>query len=151
MINRPMQPLILNLRPESFDRFNKFFVPSALVFAVATIILGFMDESGIRWTSVVMGLVIIVQAIINWRNVRSLISTWDEWGIRGRITPGKPASIAWKDVASIEASMFALDLHLKNQSTVHVDLSCTTFQQHKDLKPRILNLARAQGVEVKGA
>jgi hypothetical protein len=148
---RTMQPLILNLRPESFQRFNKFFVPSAIVVALANIILAFHDQNHVNWFSVIAGLAIIIQAVVRWHTVKSMSSTWDDWGIRGRIAPGQPVSIPWKDIASIDAGMFALDLHLTNQSTIHVDLSFATYQQHRDLKPRIVELARSKGTEVKGA
>ena len=70
-----MEPINLNLRPEPLRAFNKFFVPSAFVFGIASIILAFIDTNHIGWITLLAGLVIIVQAIVNWHSQKPVTIT----------------------------------------------------------------------------
>jgi hypothetical protein len=149
--NGAMEPITFNLRPEPLRAFNKFFIPSAIVFGIASIILAFKEANHIRWITLLAGLVIIVQAIVNWHTQKPVTITWDDSGFRGSIAPGKLIAIQWGEVSAIDARMFALEIHLRNKTTVHVDLSQTTYQQHKEIKPLVLDLARTKGVDVRVA
>jgi len=88
-----MEPINLNLRPEPLRAFNKFFIPSAFVFGIASIILAFSDTNHIGWITLLAGLVIIVQAIVNWHSQKPVTITWDDSGIRGSIAPGKRIAV----------------------------------------------------------
>jgi hypothetical protein len=144
-----MNTITLDLRAESLHRFNRFFVPSAVVFACASIVLAFKDGSHGKWLTLITGVLIVVQAIIAWRSHKPLTTYWDTAGIRGSVAPGKAIAIAWSEVSAVDAGMFVLVIHLKNQTTVPVDLSQITYKQHKEIKPLILELARTKGVEVR--
>ena len=93
----------------------------------------------------------MVQAIIAWRSHAPLATLWDESGIHGSIAPGKEISIEWSEVSAIVARMYTLEIHLRNRTSVPVDLSQLTYKQQTELKPRILNLARVNGVKVRAA
>jgi hypothetical protein len=146
-----MQPLSVNLRPESFLRFNRYFIPSAIVFGIAAIIIAVGSQEHHVWISVVTGALIVVQAVLNWWSSRPIVSTWDDAGIHGEIGLRKSISVVWSQVSRIDANMFALTLCMKDERAIHVDLSSMTYAQHKELIPRLLEIARSKGVEVRAA
>jgi len=147
-----MEPLVLNLRPESFSRkFDVFYAPSAGIVGLAMIVLAILDKHRLGWITMVAGATMIIQAIVTWRGHKAVATTWDSSGIRGDVSHGKTIAIRWNEIADITASTYALDIHLHDHTTVIVDLSQATYQQHKELKPRLLDLARTNGVDVRVA
>lgn len=144
-----MVSIKLNLRSKDFRKFDWFFLPSALIVGVAMIVLAFRQGERTGWISVLAGVLLILQAIVNWRNHRPLLSTWDDAGIHGMVGIGKRISVRWDEVSEIEASAYILRIHLKDRSTIEIDFSRLTYRQHSELKPKVLELAQSKGVRVR--
>ena len=94
-----MQPISVNLRPESFKRFNRYFAPSAIIFGIVTIIVAIGSWEHAAWINAATGTLIIVQAVVNWRSNRPLVSTWDDAGIHGRVNPGMKSQFFGRTLA----------------------------------------------------
>ena len=146
-----MQRLSVNLRPESFARFNRYFIPSAIVFGIAAIIIAVGSQEHHLWISVVTGALIVVQAVVNWWSSRPIVSTWDDAGIHGHIGVRKRILVGWNQVSRIDANTFSMKLYMKDDNVIHIDLSSMTYTQHKELIPRLIEMARSKGVEVRAA
>lgn len=143
-----MDPLSLNLRPESFTRFHRYFIPSAIVFGMVSIIVAVGAKEPRAWIGAATGVLLVVQSIVNWRSSRPIASTWDDNGIHGDVGTGRDISLGWNEIARMDVTMFTLLLHIKDGRTISVDLANVTYAQHKELIPRLLDAARSQGVEV---
>ncbi|MDZ7370511.1 MAG: hypothetical protein ONB12_04990 [candidate division KSB1 bacterium] len=146
-----MASVQVNLRSEGFRKFDWFFLPLGLIVGAAMIILAVRHWERTGWISVLAGVLLIVQAMVNWRNHRPLRSTWDDTGIRGMVGPGKRISVRWDEVKEIEASPYVFRIHLKDRSSIEIDFSQLTHRQYCELKPRLLELAQSKGVRVRAA
>lgn len=144
-----METLTLNLRPESFTRFNRYFIPSAIVFGIVSIIVAVGEKEHRGWIGAASGALIVIPSVVNWRSNRPIVSTWDDNGIHGDIGNGGDTSLGWDDIVSIDATTFTLLLHTKDANTISIDLASVTYAQHRELIPRLLEAARSKGVEVR--
>jgi hypothetical protein len=96
-------------------------------------------------------ILLLGQVAANWSNTRQLRVTFDASGVTGEIRPRTRIAIAWDQIAQIDVHMFALDIRTKHGRTEHIDLSEITYEQQKSIKPRIIELAKSNGIEIRAA
>ena len=106
-------------------------------------------DNAFRYPNLVLGLVILVVGLIYPRIVKPKVVTFDDSGItQSRTRHGNP-TIAWNQIAYIEASTLNFRIYTKDSELFTIDLGNLTFEQHRTLKPKIIDFAHSKSVDVR--
>jgi len=97
------------------------------------------------------GAILVVAFLMGPRFSRACVITLDDRGIRGRISYSSEIDLLWEDVALAEIKMFGLILETKGDGTIHIDLANLTYDQHKHVKPKLIDILGARGLLKKSA
>lgn len=145
-----MEQITLDLQPEPATPRMRLLQRGlfALIGAV-NVVQGIIQESGFRYVNLVIGIVAILFAFFYRRIYPPKVFTFDDDGLEGPI--GQPDNIRfrWTDISHIEAKMFMLTVFTKTGTERKIYLGNITFQQHKHMKPKILELAKSKGVDIR--
>jgi hypothetical protein len=145
-----MEPIILYLdsggsSPRRMRLFSILYGFLGLSFLVqATLAHGVL-----KYVLFVFALAWIVITLIYPRLYKGKVMTFDGSGVAWlHPTPQNP-TLAWDQIAYIEASSLTFRIHTKDLKLFTVDLANLTYEQHRTVKPQILDLARSKGVDVR--
>ena len=97
------------------------------------------------------GVVLVVVFLLAPRFSRACAITLDDRGIRGRISYSREIDLVWEDLMHAEIMMFALILKTKTGKTLHIDFGNFTYEQHKHVKPKLIELLGEKGLLKKSA
>jgi hypothetical protein len=129
--------------PQSFMRIQ-------IVLAIMFIIQGLAYSGKSFWWfpyfSITYGVVLLAVMIAFPRFHRDYSVTVDERGIRGRTGFTKEINLPWDDVTYADIMMFAFILKTKGGETIHIDLGNLTYDQHKLVKPRLIDILGSKGL-----
>jgi hypothetical protein len=108
----------------------------------------FYQQNVLRYVDIAFGVLLIAGGFYFWKLYKPKIVTFDDTGIEGKIGLQTNIGIEWSKVSKLEVSLYSISI-LTNTGEKHViDASNITFQQHQEIKPKILELAKSKGVEV---
>ena len=96
--------------------------------------------------AIAYGLALMLAMIILPRLTRQYSITIDDRGIRGRISYSSLIDVPWEDLARAEIKMFALILRTKDKQIYHIDFGELTYDQHKAVKPVLMDALRSGGL-----
>lgn len=145
-----MEPITLDLQPEPANpKMRMMQRVIFLLFGIMNIIQGIISESNFRYINLVCGIVVVILALNYRRIYKPKVFTFDEEGVEGPIDKPKRTRDRWTDIAYIRAKMFSLNIVTRAGEERTLYLGNLTFAQHHEIKPRILQLAKSKGVEVR--
>ncbi|MBN1397908.1 MAG: hypothetical protein JXA06_07745 [Bacteroidetes bacterium] len=144
-----MEPIILNLRPVQWPTFKRCFITVVILFIITSIILMSFSIIPVDLFYITTIILLTGQAVINWQSMKFVELVFDEKGITGMVNPGKKISLQWEQIAGIDIRTLAMDIKTRDGQTEHIDLGEISYEQHKSVKPRIIDLAVTKGIDVK--
>jgi hypothetical protein len=144
-----MEPISLNLLADSSPRMLFLHRGSYILLGALNIIQGFLLDGKFGYFIMGGGAIFLFGGIF----YNLLFSTkpiiFDENGVEGPVG-GKPGvRIGWSEISRIEETMFSLTIVTTAGDSRTIDLSGITYAQHKELKPKIIQLAISKGIEVR--
>ena len=147
-----MEELDLDIQPE-FSNPNRSITHRILTGLLGglNIILGFGIQSDLRFISLGGGIVAIAYALFYHRIYKSSVYSFTEQGIQGPLTSRRVRTIPWGDISHVASSMFQMVVSTKAGSQYTINLENLTFRQHQELKPKVLELVKSKGIEVREA
>jgi len=146
-----MDSITLDLRPGYPRTFHKWFGVIVIVYSLTVAALMLTSVIRENLPLIFTTILLLGQVVANWPNTRPLRVTFDASGISGQIGHRKGIAIGWEQIAWIDVHMFAMDIRAKDGHTDHIDLGEITYEQQKTIKPRIVDLAKSKGIEVRAA
>jgi len=97
------------------------------------------------------GVILVMVFLLAPRFSRTCAITLDDRGIKGRISYSKEIDLLWENLALAEIKMYGLILKTKTGETLHLDLGNFTYDQHKHIKPKLIEILGARGLLKKSA
>lgn len=140
-----MANIILELEPQNKSLLFRGWM---ILIGIINILQSFYHQNELRYFDLTFGVILIAGGFYYWKLYQSKAVIFDEIGIKGKIKRGMVIELQWNEVSKLEASLFAILMHTKSGQKYELDLSNITFQQHKDVKPKILELAKSKNVEI---
>lgn len=122
---------------------------SQIVLGIIFIVEGLATTGKLSWFRPFLigyGVCLVVVFVLGPRFSRVCAITFDDRGIRGRISYSNEIDLLWENVASAEMKMFALILMTKDGHSIPVDFSEWTIEQHKSVKPKLIALLRSKNL-----
>ncbi len=104
-----------------------------------------------RYFDLVFGFALVAGGFYYWKFYTPRCITFDEAGSRGKIGIRTHVRLLWDEISKVGSSLYSITIRTKSGETLSIDLSAITFQQHKEVKPRILELARSKGMDAAGS
>ena len=146
------EPIILHLDSEgaSAGRMRIQWTLFLLV-GLLNLVQAFIVDNDFHLINLFAGIFFIVFALLFPIMVRPKSATFDDKGISWRVGRRRSVSLTWDQIASIDASILTFRIHAKDGKQFELDLGGLTFEEHSKLKPKVLELARGKGIEVKSA
>ena len=108
-----------------------------------------LAHDAFRYVMLVLALTWILIALNYPRLFKAKTMTIDRSGIAWSRTKPRSLKITWDQIAYMEASTLEFRIRTKDSKLVTINLGSLTFEQHRTLKPQIIELARSKGVEVR--
>jgi len=145
-----MKRITLDVQPEPANPRAQF--TQRAIFAmigVTNLVQALMKDNDFRYVNLIVGLGTVLFAIFYRRFNRPKVFTFDDDGIEGPLGARNPVKMKWNDIARIEGSVFRLTVLSKSGDRSDINLGNITYDQHKQIKPLILELAQSHGVEVR--
>jgi len=133
---------------------GKWFRLSQIALGILFMVQGLATMGKLSWFSPFIfcyGVVLVVAFLIGPRFSRSCTITLDDRGIRGRISYSREIDLVWEDLMHADIMMFALVFKTKGGETIHIDLANLTYDQHKHIKPKLIEILGAKGLLKKSA
>ncbi|MBI3586407.1 MAG: hypothetical protein HY088_04685 [Ignavibacteriales bacterium] len=147
-----MEQITLDLQPEPATQRMRLVQRTLFVLmGVGNIVQGIMHDNNFRYFNFIIGISVVVIALNYRRIFKPKLFTFDEDGFEGPIGRSDSTRLHWGDISHIEAKMFTLKIFPKSGGERNIYLGNITFNQHKQIKPKILELAQSKGVEVRAA
>lgn len=145
-----MEQITLDLQPEpSTPRMRIVQRVLFLLIGISNIVQGIISDNGFRFVNLVFGAGVIVVTLLYRKIFKPKIFTFDEDGLDGPVNATENVRVRWADIYRIEASMFGMKLCTKTRGDYKIYLGNLTYTQLKQIKPKILQLANAKGVDVR--
>jgi hypothetical protein len=95
------------------------------------------------------GMLLLLAAIFYRRIHRPSVYAFGDEGIEGPVGTPKSRLIKWSDIAFFETKRFSFAIVTSSGDRIQLDLSNITYDQHKQIKPRIVELVKSKGVDVR--
>ncbi len=145
-----MKHITLDLQPRPMSPTMRF-IQQGFFFLLGVMILvqGIVIESDFRYVNLTFGSIAILFALFYRRVFPPKVFTFDDEGFEGPIGIFNTRRYRWEEISHINATMFLLEVVLKPGTTVEINLENITYQQHKQIKPMILELAKTKGVDLR--
>jgi hypothetical protein len=145
-----MEPIILVLDPEGSAP-RRLWIQGILfaLLGLSNLVQAFLFDNHFRLVNFVVGIVFISYGIVYPMMFRPKLATFDERGLTWSVKRKRNLSLTWNQIAYIEAPTLHFHIHTKNSEQFTIELGNLTYEQHKTLKPRIIDLARSHGVDVR--
>ena len=128
---------------------GKWFRVTQIALGVLFMIQGLGMNDKMPWFSPFIfsyGAILVVAFLVGPRFSRACAITLDDRGIRGRISYSNEIDLLWENLALAEIKMYALILKTKAGETIHIDLANLTYDQHKHIKPKLIDILGARGL-----
>ena len=109
---------------------------------------GLLVQNDSRYFNVVFGLLLVAVGCYYWLIYKPKLVSFDENGIAGKIRRGVFLDLKWDQISKLEGATFEINVYTKQGHKYEIDLSNITFREHKELKPKIFELARSKQIEV---
>jgi hypothetical protein len=107
------------------------------------------DESWFRYASLAMGIAAVSLAVFSLRHPRQPFIRFDRTGITARLPAGLMTHIPWKDVDHLRFSTYTFVVVKKDKRELTVDLGWIAYHTHRSIKPRMMELAKSHGIDVR--
>jgi hypothetical protein len=145
-----MEPIILHLDSEgaSAGRMRIQWTLFLLV-GLLNLVQAFIVDNDFHLINLFAGIFFIVFALLFPILAKPKLSIFDGNGMSWRVTRRRAVTLTWNQIAYIEASILLFRIHTKDGNQFELDLGGLTFEEHSKLKPKIIELAKAKGIEVK--
>ena len=145
-----MEQITLDLQPDPASPRARLIQRMLFgLLGVINLVQGVLNENSFRYFNLIFGVLVIVFALNYRRIYKPNVYTFDEEGVEGPIGRSDNKKFRWTDVSYLVAKMFTLKIFMKSGIEYNIYLGNITFQQHKQIKPKILELAQSNGVEVR--
>jgi hypothetical protein len=134
---------------QKFTFGTRLFINTQVACAVIFIAQGVAHPDSSLWFSwfaMVYGIGLLFTMTVLPRLHKDYSVKIDDAGIRGRLGYSRRIDLPWGDLAHADIKMFALILTTKRGETVHIGLDDLTYDQHKLVKPRLLEILGAKGL-----
>jgi hypothetical protein len=144
-----MESITLYLQPEQTPKTQMVQRGIIVVSGIFYLIIGISKGDWVGYMYSIVGGAALVIALTAPRMFRPRSFTFDEHGFAG--PEGRPwkKQYQWNEISRIEEQMFLWTFITKSGRRRTMNLGNLTFEQHRVVKPKILDLARSQGVEVR--
>ena len=143
-----MPNIILELEPQTKASLSRAWM---IPVGIANLAQGFLMQSEWRYFNIGFGILLIAGGFYYWKLYKPKIVIFDEIGVEGKIKSGTILELKWEELSRLEATIYEIILHTKTGQKYVIDLSNLTFQQHKEIKPKIFELAKLKQIEVVAA
>ncbi len=133
---------------------GKWFRLTQIALGILFMVQGLATMGKLSWFSPFIfgyGVILVVAFLLGPRFSRACAITLDDRGVRGRISYSHEIDLLWEDLMHAEIMMFALILKTKGGETIHIDLGNFTYDQHKHVKPKLIDILGARGLLKKSA
>jgi hypothetical protein len=133
---------------------GKWFRLSQVALGILFMVQGLATLGKLSWFSPFIfsyGFVLVVAFLVGPRFSKACTITLDDRGIRGRISYSREIDLAWEDVMHADIMMYALIFRTKGGETIHIDLGNLTYDQHKHIKPKLIEILGPRGLLKKTA
>lgn len=122
-----------------------------MLLGILLMFLAFASESKFwvfPYVSFIGGLVLVIAMILYPKFTKPLYVSYDDSGLRGRISPFKEIEVQWNQISDVDVSMFLIILKLKTGEEHKLKLDGLTFEQHRSDKPKLVEFMRSKGVSI---
>jgi hypothetical protein len=133
---------------------GKWFRVTQVALGVLFMAMGLATMGKMFWFSPLIfgyGVILVVAFLLGPRFSRTCAITLDDRGIKGRISYSQEIDFLWEDLALAEIKMYALILKTVKGGTIYIELGDFTYVQHKDAKPRLIDILGTKGLLKKPA
>ena len=145
-----MEPIILYLDSEgSSPRRMRLFSILYGLLGLSFLVQATLVHGAFKYVLSVFAVGWIVIAFVYPRLFKGKAITFDDSGISWSPTVPQNSKVPWDQIAYIEGSILTFRIQTKDSKHFNVDLGNLTYEQHRTLKPQILDLARSHGVNVR--
>ncbi len=151
-VKEAQEQITLDLQPEPSTPTMRLFQRVLLaLMGLTNLIQGILQHTNFRYVNLVVGVVAIFFAFYYRRIYPPKVFMFDNDGFEGPL--GRPDNIRlrWTDVTHIKEQMFTLTLFTKSGTEREIYLGNITFKQRKQIKPKIIDLARSKGIEIRAS
>lgn len=147
-----MEKITIDLQPQPATSSRRIIQRILFgLIGVFSLVQGILQNNSFMYFNIVFGVGIIIFALFYRRIYRPKVFTFDENFIEGPIGSSKNKKVNWADVSQLDAKIFTLKLFMKSGEESKIYLGNITFQELREIKPRILEFAKSKGVEVRAA
>ena len=122
-----------------------------MLIGIVNVLQSFFHQNELRYFDLAFGVFLIVAGLYYWKLYQPRAVTFDDIGISGKLKLGTTINLKWEDVSKMESSLYLIFLFTKAGEIHAIDLTNLTFQQHKEIKPKIIELAKSKGIDVVAA
>lgn len=143
-----MENIVLDVNPQPSKRGKMVQRILFLIMGLGNIYQGFSMPNWFRYMNLSFGVVCILFALYLHRLYRSKEYLFTSEGIEGPKDSNNSVKIGWSEISLVEMKMYSMRIFLKGGKTYKLNLSNLTFEQHKNIKPKIEELIKAKGIEV---
>ena len=140
-----MKSILLELEPSNKSAFSRGWM---MLVGIVNVLQSFFQQNELRYIDLAFGIVLMVGGFYYWKLYELKTVAFDEVGIKGKLRFRTTIDIKWDDVSRFELAIYAISLITKSGQKYEIDLSNITYQQHKEIKPQIVELAKSKGIEV---
>ena len=140
-----MKSILLELEPSNKSAFSRGWM---MLVGIVNVLQSFFQQNELRYIDLAFGIVLMVSGFYYWKLYEFKTVAFDEVGIKGKLRFRTTIDIKWDDVSRFELAIYAISLITKSGQKYEIDLSNITYQQHKEIKPQIVELAKSKGIEV---
>ncbi len=140
-----MKSILLELEPSNKSAFSRGWM---MLVGIVNVLQSFFQQNELRYIDLAFGIVLMVGGFYYWKLYEFKTVAFDEVGIKGKLRFRTTIDIKWDDVSRFELAIYAISLITKSGQKYEIDLSNITYQQHKEIKPQIVELAKSKGIEV---
>ena len=143
-----MTGLTIPLRPRTAYG-PEWFRVTQMICGIIFIAQGIVYSGTSYWLprfAIAYGLALMLAMIVLPLLTREYSLTIDDRGIRGRISYSGLIDVAWENVTKADIKMFALVLWTKDKQILHIDFGELTYDQHKAVKPVLVDALRSRGL-----
>jgi hypothetical protein len=113
------------------------------------LVQAYLVDNNFRLFNLIAGIFFVSSAFLYPTIFRPKLATFDDNGLMWSVKNRRNLSLAWNQIAYIEASTLNFYIHTKDMGQFTIDLGNLTYEQHKTFKPQIIDLARSKGVDVR--
>jgi hypothetical protein len=145
-----MEPIILTLDPTGYVH-RRLRIQGVLfaLLGLINLVQAYLVDNDFRFVNLIVGIFFISSAFAYPLIFRQKLATFDDNGLMWSVKNRRNLSLAWNQIAYIEASTLHFYVHPNDSGQFTIDLGNLTYEQHKTLKPQIIDLARSKGVDVR--